>query len=189
MVNGVTERTKQFTFYLSFSCIGKCLAQGHFNTWTGENRDRSANSAISGQRTSWATATDQFQLVLQVIWTSYEQIVRNEWGRKDDKRKVKSNLISLLLCSALDLFVSGHPADAHTWYTLLCLLCVCVCLRRKEIKEGGDGQMEELSEGCSSVLVYSHVCFHEREFTDDVIKTTCATSAWCVCVFKREILM
>ena len=61
---------------------------------------------------------------------------------------------------------------------------VCETERRKEIKEGGDGQMEELSEGCSSVLVNSHVCFHESESTDDVTQTICveATSAWCLCV-------
>ena len=44
--------------------------------------------------------------------------------------------------------------------------------------------MEELSEGCSSVLENSHVCFHESEFTDDVTRTICvgATSALCVYV-------
>lgn len=60
-----------------------------------------------------------------------------------------------------------------------------VCVRESEIKEAGDGQIEELSEGCSSVLVNSHVCFHERESTDDVTQTICVEATSACCVFVR----
>lgn len=38
-----------------------------------------------------------------------------------------TDLMVLLLCSPSDLFISWHPAGAHSWCTLL-YLCGCVCV-------------------------------------------------------------
>lgn len=54
-----------------------------------------------------------------------------------------------VLCSPSDLFIRGRPADTGTWCILRHRLRVHK-KKRVEIKGGGDGQMEELSEGCSS---------------------------------------
>lgn len=89
--------------------------------------------------------------------------------------------MDLLLCSAADLFVSGHPTASHTWSTLL----RPVCEGEQEIK-GGDGQMEESSGDCSAVSLNSHVCVSmNEESADDVTQTTC-DGATCVRLQRRD---
>ena len=91
------------------------------------------------------------------------------------------DLIVLLLCSPSDLFISWHPAGAHSWCTLL-YLCVWVSRGRKEIKEWREGQMEHLSEGCSSVLVNSRLCFHEGPLSSWREPYVLQQNMWCICV-------
>lgn len=86
-----------------------------------------------------------------------------------------------LLCSPSDLFISWHPARAHSWCALL-YLCVCICAGRgekrdKRMKRRTDGAFEWGLQFSFSELP----CVFPWRSTVFMMWTTCAVAGHVVC--------
>lgn len=124
----------------------------------------------------------RFHLDLHSSQTCWERVMRKEDGT------LTPSFFSFVLhqtCLLVGILLE-HTAAAHYY------MCVCVRVYMwvcggvgggEEIKEWREGQMERLSEGCTSVLVNSRVCFHEGPLSSWHEPYVLEQNIWCVCVF------